>query len=250
SFVLAGTLIALISAPSSVTRAVAAEGEEERKPHVLRELAEGLLLVGRNRIILALFLFVGVSMLSEGLFEVMIIPYVGDVLHGGSEQLGLLFTVQAVGGLLGGAIIGRLGKKINPVNLIGPGLFILRLLSLLTFNVPVFLLDALFFLVVGLAVVGMDTGIQTLLQKHVEDRFRGRVFGSFGTIISLAILTGQLVASLVGGSTGAIPLMTVGNLITMAVGVGAFFWLARSLPKRDSEIEPNDEADRELVARI
>lgn len=258
SFLLAGLLISLISAPVSVTRAVRAEGEEVPNPHVIRELIEGFLVVGRNRIIFSLFLFMGVAMLSEGLFEVMIIPYVGDVLKEGSEQLGLLFTAQAVGGLIGGALIGRFGKKIDAANLIGPGLFVLGVMSLLTFVIPVFWLDIIFFLLVGPAVVGMNTGIQTLLQRHVEDRFRGRVFGSFGTIISLAIVAGQLVASLVGGSTGPVPLMTVGNLITMAVGAYAFVWLARVLPKHEpvatSESETNEltpeSAERETLAPL
>lgn len=250
SFAVAGTLIALISAPRSVTRAVVAEGTEAPKPHVVRELVEGLLLVGRNRIIFALFLFMGVAMLSEGLFEVMIIPYVGDVLKGGSEQLGLLFTVQAVGGLIGGAVIGRLGKRINPANLIGPGLFVLGLMSMLTFVVPVFVLDAFFFLLVGPAVVAMDTGIQTLLQKNVEDRFMGRVFGSFGTVISLAIVAGQVVASLVGGSVGPVLLMTLGNGLTMAAGVAALVWLGRVLPKKGADSKPESEAKGESVAQI
>ena len=230
SFLAAGTLIALIAAPRSVTRAeVDSSAEATAKPNVLRELVEGLRLVIHRRLILTLFLFMSVSTLSEGLFEVMIIPYIKDVLHGGAQELGLLFTTQAVGGLLAGMFIGRLGKRLNVANLIGPGVFILGLMTLATFTVPIFILDMLFFFLVGPAVVGMQTGIQTLLQIHVEDRYRGRVFGSFGTIISLAVLNGQLVASLVGGTTGPVPLMTAGGLITMAVGVVAFVMLARML---------------------
>jgi hypothetical protein len=58
------------------------------------------------------------------------------------------------------------------------------------------------------------------------------VFGSFGTIVSLAILTGQLVASLAGGTTGPIPLMTGGGILTMITGVIAFAMLARLLGGR------------------
>jgi MFS family permease len=236
SFLVAGILIALIAAPRSVTRAEVEEtreGEVSAKPSVMRELTEGLQLVARSSLILALFLFMSVSMISEGLFEVMIVPYINDVLHGGSEELGWLFTVQAIGGLLGGVLIGHFGKRVHAANLIGPGLFVLGLMTVATFAVPIFFLDAIFFLLVGPAVVGMQTGIQTLLQTHVEDRFRGRVFGSFGTVISLAVVTGQLVASLVGGTTGPVPLMIVGGLITMATGIGAFIFLARRLPKHE-----------------
>lgn len=251
SFVIAGTMIGLIAAPRSITRAQVDESaDESKKPNVWRELIEGLRLVGRKRLILALFLFMGVAMLSEGLFEVMVIPYITDVLRGGSEELGLLFMVQAIGGLLGGVVIGRLGKRLNVANLIGPGVFVLGLMTLLTFNVPVFYLDMLFFLLVGPAVVGMETGIQTLLQIHVEDRYRGRVFGSFGTVIFLAILAGQLVASLAGGSTGPIPLMTTGGIITMATGVVAFVLLARMLNTRKPSLQPDSNSTPDLDAPL
>jgi MFS family permease len=185
-------------------------------------------------------------MLSEGLFEVMVIPYVQDVLQGGSQELGLLFTTQAVGGLIGGVLIGRLGKRVNVANLIGPGVFVLGLMTVLTFTVPIFALDLLFFFLVGPAVVGMQTGIQTLLQIHVEDRYRGRVFGTFGTVVSLAVLTGQLVASLVGGVTGAVPLMTAGGIVAMATGLFASIMLARMLGGQESVAlaEPEVEVSR------
>jgi MFS family permease len=238
TFLVAGVMIGLINAPRSVTRAEVGETPGEARPHVWRELMDGLRLVGGNRLILSLFFFMSVAMLAEGFFEVLVIPYIQDVLKGGSQELGWLFTTQAVGGLLGGLLIGRLGKRVNPANLIGAGIFVLGLMTVAIFNVPIFSLDLLFFLAVGPAVVGLQTGTQTLLQLNVEDRYRGRVFGSFGTIVSLAILTGQLVASLAGGTTGPIPLMTAGGILTMATGVVAFVMLARMLNIRASQTQP------------
>lgn len=253
SFAIAGVLISLIAAPRSVTRAEAEnpEGEqsEQARPNVWRELVSGLQLVWGRRLILLLFIFMSVAMLSEGLFEVLVIPYVSDVLNGGSQELGWLFTTQAVGGLLGGVLIGKLGKKVNPANLIGPGLIVLGLMTIATFNVPVLALDLLFFAAVGPAVVALQTGTQTLLQTQVEDRYRGRVFGTFGTLVSLAILAGQLVAGLLGGQIGAVLLMTVGGLMPVLAGVLALVVLGRmlgdtqqrtaeSLPVAEGEVGP------------
>ena len=212
SFAIAGIMIALINAPRSITRVTTAEGEPaKRETNVLHEWLEGLKLVRGSRLIGALFLLMGVAMIAEGLFEVMIIPYVKDVLRGGSQELGFLFTGQAVGGLVGGVIVGRMSKRLNVANLVGPGLFALGLLELAVFNVPIFYFDILFFVLVGPAVIALETGIQTLLQMNVEDRYMGRVFGAFGTTIALAVLAGQGIASALGGQTGAVPLMTAGG---------------------------------------
>src|SRR5439155_12248541 len=138
SFLVAGVMIALIRAPRSVTRSAPGEGESAATaPNVWREWLEGLRLVRANRLISLLFLFMGVAMVSEGFFEVLIIPYVKDVLRGGAQELGWMMTAQAVGGLLGGAFVGRVSRKVKPANLIGPGLFLLGLIDLAIFNIPV-----------------------------------------------------------------------------------------------------------------
>jgi predicted MFS family arabinose efflux permease len=232
SFVIAGLLIALIRAPRSVTRVVSeAPAADTPRPNVWRELLEGLVLVRGSRLITALFLFMGVAMISEGFFEVLVIPYVADVLRGGAQELGWMMTAQAVGGLVGGVLVGRLSQRVAPAAFIGPGLLILGLLDIAIFNMPVLALNLLFFVLAGPAVIGLQTGIQTLLQTNVEDRYMGRVFGAFGTVISLAILTGQLVASLVGGTTGAAPLMTLAGGLMAAMGLGAIVMLPRLTPK-------------------
>jgi predicted MFS family arabinose efflux permease len=228
SFVIAAAMIALIRAPRSVTRAAVEPADGEvRRPHVWREWLEGLRLVRDNRLISALFLFAGVAMVSEGFFEVLIIPYVKDILRGGSQELGWMMTAQAIGGLLGGVFVGRVSNRVKPARLIGPGLFLLGLLDLAIFNLPVLQLDLLLFVLAGPPVVGLQTGVQTLLQLNVEDRFRGRVFGTLGMTISLAILLGQVIASLAGGAAGPALLMTAGGSLMALMGLAALVVLAR-----------------------
>jgi MFS family permease len=158
---------------------------------------------------------------------VLIIPYVKDTLRGGSQELGWMMTAQAIGGLVGGVFVGRVSKRVKPAGLIGPGLILLGLLDLAIFNLPVLQLDVLLFVLAGPPVIGLQTGIQTLLQLSVEDRFMGRLFGTFGTTLSLAILLGQVIASLAGGATGAALLMTIGGSLMAVMGLAALAVLPR-----------------------
>ena len=249
SFLIAGVLIALIRAPRRVTRATVDDTAGEKpEPHVWRELMEGLRLVGGNRLISALFLLAGLAMVSEGFFEVMIIPYVKDVLRGGAQELGWMMTAQAVGGLVGGVFVARVSKRVKPVNLLGAGLFLLGLIDMLIFNIPILPVNLLLFVLAGPPVIGLQTSAQTLLQTNVVDQFRGRVFGVFGTTLSLSILVGQGISSLIGGATGPRPLMTAGGLLMAAVGLVTLRMLAPLVEKSGpvevravevAEAEPN-----------
>src|SRR5213075_1686244 len=168
-------MIALIRAPRSVTRAVVDETEGEKPtPNVFREWLDGLRVVLGSRFISLLFLFAGLSLVAEGLFEVMIVPYVKDVLGGGARELGWLLTAQAVGGLLGGVFVARASRRVKPVTMVGVGLVLLGLIEVAIFNAPILAMDLVLFATAGPPVIGLQTGSQTLLQTSVADQFRGR----------------------------------------------------------------------------
>ncbi|MFL5733191.1 MAG: hypothetical protein ACJ78Q_08320, partial [Chloroflexia bacterium] len=131
------------------------------------------------------------------------------------------------GGLIGGVLVARLSKRVKVANLIGPGLFMLGLFDMAVFNVPILAFDLLMFALAGPPVIALQTGAQTLLQTNVEDRFMGRVFGAFGTTLSLAILMGQAIASVVGQAIGPAALMTIGGSIMAAMGLAAIPLLGR-----------------------
>jgi MFS family permease len=232
SFAIAGAMIALIHAPRSVTRAMIDETErsdaaKRSAPNVLREWLEGLRLVRGNRLISALFLFSGIERVAVGVFVVMIVPFAKDVLGGGAQELGWMMSAQAVGGLAGGVLAAWVISRFRPVNLVGAGLVLLGLIDLAIFNIPVLPVILLLFVLAGLPVIVVGTSVQTLLQTGADDRFRGRVFGAFGTMLSLAMLLGQIVASLAGGAIGPVPLMSAGAMLLAALGLVALATMGR-----------------------
>jgi len=51
---------------------------------------------------------------------------------------------------------------------------------------------------VGLPSAVYSIGVQTLLQTHVSDDFRGRIFGVYGSFVVLMLMIGMGVASIFG----------------------------------------------------
>jgi hypothetical protein len=47
------------------------------------------------------------------------------------------------------------------------------------------------------------------LQTSAEDRYRGRVFGAFGTTQALLMLAGTLVGGALGDAAGIVPVLVV-----------------------------------------
>lgn len=225
SFLAAAALFALL-APGERLIPAAADGTGALR-RVARELGEGAALVRRSGPIRAIFVVVGVAMVAEGVLNVLGFPWLKQVLNGGALERGWLTSAQAVGGLLGGVLIGRVARQVRTSHLIGASGVILGLLTLAYANVtslplpPTLWLPAALFIKVlqGLPVMGMFVSVDTLLQQSVADRFRGRVFGAYGAAVGLATLFGQTLASLLGDRVNVVTMLDMVGLLYMGGGL-------------------------------
>jgi MFS family permease len=166
-------------------------------------------------------------MVAEGIINVLGFPWLKEVLGGGALERGWLASAQAVGGLLGGLLIGRVARAAGPIHLIGASGIVLGLLSLAYINVAAFPIDRTLWLpaaislkaLMGVPIMGMFVSIDTMLQQNVADRYRGRVFGAYGTAIALAVLLGQAVAGGLGDVVGIVAILN--GVGTMYIAAGA-----------------------------
>ena len=227
SYLVAALLISLISAPAAPDRA------EETTPEgsgvaaaflaVWREWAEGLRLVTKGRVILTLFLVGAVTGLGEGVFAALFPPFVRIALDGGALELGWLMSAQAVGGVLGGLVVGFAAARLSPPRLLGLGAVLFGLTDLAIFLYPSFVqsmaVGLALFVLVGIPATGMLAGLQTLLQTSAEDRFRGRVFGALGTTQALLMLAGTLLGGALGDAIGVVPVLVVQGFAYVAAGI-------------------------------
>jgi MFS family permease len=215
SFVLSAALIAAIRAPH--TRARRDESLEHDAASAWRRLVhewrEGLGVVVRHPVLRALLLFFIVTRLGEGLTATLFVPWVTDALHSNAAGYGALLSTQAIGGLIGALVIGRMGSRVNPLTLLIAGSLTFGLIDLALFTYPVlypFIGPALIVMViVGVPGAAMMAGIATLQQTLAADSHRGRVVGALGAVGACGSLVGAIGAGLLGEVVPVIALLVV-----------------------------------------
>jgi MFS family permease len=164
-------------------------------------------------------------MVGQGILNVLLIVFIKDVMHRDAQVYGWMITAQGVGSLLGAILVGSVSKFVRPVYLIVPGLVIAGACILVVINYPVLVLALSLIAFVGIFVVGTFVSMQTLLQQSVADSYRGRLFGTFNTTISVFMLVGMLLASGLGAQLGVVPLLDVAGIFTFLAGLAALAML-------------------------
>jgi MFS family permease len=227
TFLVAAVMIAAISAPPSLTRAEphpAAEGDEDISAgkKMRTEWLEGLRLIRHNRILSGIIVLLGIMNVVDGLVTVLLAVYVVQALGGGSPELGWLLTAQAVGGLLGSVFVARISRKFPAWQIIGTGFILFGVLESLIFGFPVLLFNIGLVVLMGIPIMALEVNALTLFQTVTEDRFRGRVFGVFGTVSGVTLLVGRGIATMVGGEVHVAMLLAGASLVYIPLGLLAF----------------------------
>lgn len=230
SFLLSAGLIALIALPHTAPQQPAHDARTAGSNvwlRLWRDLAAGLGLVLGDRLIRSIFLITATAMVAEGLLNVLSFPWLKLVLHGGALERGWLSSAQAIGGLAGGLLIGRAARLVRSAQLVGVSGIMLGLLMLAYVNVDTLPIDRSLFLpaallikvLQGVPIIGLFVSVDTLLQQNVADRYRGRIFGAYGATAGLAVLVGQVLASIFGDRVGIIPVLDVMGLAYLMAGL-------------------------------
>jgi MFS family permease len=252
SFLLAALLIVGIASPGATPRPVApseAPFEQENRgvAHVWREWIAGVRVIAGERTLAVLLILFAIMSLGEGVFGVLYPVYVYQALRGGAQEIGTLMSAQAVGGLIGGLLIGWVGARMMSRWAIGVCAALFGLIDLAIFNAPALVpfgeslagaqIGApLFWVVVGLFVavgipgIGAMTGMQSLLQARAPDAYRGRVFGALGAIMGLLRLIGVVIAGLVTTGANLITVLNIQGFGYVAAGLLAMLLLPAQRP--------------------
>ncbi len=214
SFVFVSAMMVLISMPTksalpkegAVPAGVPATGKQ-----LLQEWLEGLQLIAHERTLTILLIAFILTGFGEGIFSVLLVVFVKQVLQGGAVVYGSLLAVQAVGSLIGGLLISHIGNRIAPLRLVGGSLVAFGFIDLLIIDLPLFvpglLLVFVLFILVGLPGTGALVGFNTSVQILVADKLRGRIFGTLLAMRSLLTLLGMIVAGTIGDRLGPVLLL-------------------------------------------
>lgn len=265
SFLFVATMILLIRMPAKLhnasqlpetrvadnNRQPESAGEQAASPikRFAGELLEGLQLIFRQRALAILLIMFALQSLGEGVFGVLLVVFVKQVLHGGSVDYGLILSIQAVGSLIGGVFIGVFGSRFAPARMLGVSTFIFGLIDLLIIDVPIFfpsvLLVMALFVAVGIPGTAGQVSFQSLLQFLIEDKLRGRVFGTAAAIGALMTLLGMVLAGVLGDRLGPVLLLNIQGSVYALSGVlviATLWWLKVSKQAvQKNKIQTGDE---------
>jgi MFS family permease len=244
SFAVAAVLLASVHASGAVEAAGhAAQAAVRRWRRVWVEWRDGLRVVRGERAVGIVFIVTALTAIGEGVFGVMFVVWVRDVLEGGARELGWLHTSQAAGGLIGGVVGAYVGRRLVPERLFGLGLLVFGVFDLALFYYPLLLggvaVGMGLMILVGIPGVSTQAAKTTILQTHVQDAYRGRVFGSLSTSAALLMLVATTAAGAAGAVVGPIALLTFQGGAYVAAGIFVLLTLApravRCAPARAAE---------------
>lgn len=211
SFAIAALLVTFLVMPASTPVEPAASEAALRA--VWRQWLEGLRLIRGNRALIVLIGLFTITTVGEGVFGTMFVIWVKTELHGTALQFGWFMSAQAVGGVVGGLVIGVVGSRVSPLRLAPPGLLLFALLDIALFSYPVLSqqvwIGLILIALVGIPAAASGSSARTLLQLATPDTHRGRVFGALGTTTALAQLLGLVIAGTLGSILGPITLLNV-----------------------------------------
>jgi len=165
---------------------------------------------------------------ADGIVGASLAIFVKQVLGGDGQTLGWWVTCNAVGGLVGGTLLGRVHRRIRPGTSFGLGLLLAGALALIRTNVPVLTLTFMVNAVIGAVWIGSRVSQQTLLQTSTADQFRGRVLGALGAMQALMMLAGAGFAGLFGDQWGVVTMFNVMGSLYILSGVLALTLLSRA----------------------
>ncbi|KZB88122.1 MFS transporter [Amycolatopsis regifaucium] len=196
---------ALLARPFRRAAAPVAAGPHEP---VVKAWLDGLREIGREgRLRVAGFVVVLTS-LAQGMFLVLFVVFVLDILDGTEGDVGLLRGVQALGGLVAGFAVATVARKVAPAALLGWGGLALGLLSALIWNLPALTASLGVYIglfgLVGAPGVLAGSGLLSLVQTAASPERSGRVLstmfaGMAGFTALGALLAGGLVSVLGNG---------------------------------------------------
>ena len=111
-------------------------GPDAAGPLVCAELGDGLRFPRSTGPLRALMIFALVTSVGEGIMGTLFTPFVEHVLHGSSQEFGLVVAAQAVGGIAGGMVVASLGHRVRASRLLSCGAIVFGLVDLADLSLP------------------------------------------------------------------------------------------------------------------
>lgn len=201
----------------------------------LREWVDGLTVIRHDRRLWTVGGVLALMSLAQGMFLVLFVPFVLDVLDAGAPGTGLLRGVQAIGGLVAGVAVAALARRVSPRWMIGWGTLAIGVLSAVIWNGPhlttAFGVYIGLFILVGVPGVLANAGLLSTLQTAAPAALTGRLMSTAFGAISLCTAAGMLLAGVGTRWIGLAGLLNLQCAMQILAGVLALLLLRQAAPR-------------------
>lgn len=171
--------------------------------------------------------------LAQGMFVVLFLLFVTDLIGRGESEAGVLRGVQAIGGFVGAAVAGALTRRLGAPRLLSWSLFAFGGVSALAWNLslvhPGFWVYVCLFTVAGVPGVLAAAGWMSLMQQSAPPALRGRVLGSVLGLSDTVQALGMFIAGVLVGPLSTLLLLNV--QASLFVVAGMLMWRMLTIPR-------------------
>jgi MFS family permease len=232
SFLLGAALLALVRPHATPIPGSGARSDPAvPAPGVVGEWVDGLRVVVLDRGLRWGLVVNGLAAVAQGIFTVLFVLFVAQVLAGDGAEVGLLRGVQAIGGLVGGVLVVGLARRLAAGRLLGISLLGFAAVDLAIWNGPLLTtadwLYLVLFAAAGIPGVGVLTGLTALVQERTADAYLGRVFATFLGSFNGLMAVGMLLAGLLGDTVGVVAVLNGQAGLYLLAGLVAVATLGR-----------------------
>lgn len=179
TFLLAASLIAVVR-PARAVSLTPSSG-------LVQSWREGWSAVRDHPVLRPLVLVMALVGFGEGFVSALMAPWITDIAGGGSTELGLMLSLQAVGGIFGGLAVVSYATRWDSMSMLGSGALASGALLLIIFNYPLLVPVGPWPAIVLTALAGFPFAVYATaqaiaVQQHSTDGLRGRIASlTFGT---------------------------------------------------------------------
>ncbi len=225
-----------------VTRAVsAAQGEHSS----WEDLKAGVRYAMGSRLLQGITVGISVAMLGLGAVNVLFVPFLRHVFNAPPEALGVVQTAQGVGMLIGGLVMGGLGKRLSPLVVSMAAMALLAGSVVALGLAPAYAVVLLTMPLAGLSVAPLNASLQTLLQRGVPGPMLGRAGAVMDMAISLTNVISMGAAGWLGDALGVRQTFVLGGVLLMVGGL-VMGWLLRN--ERSAQVVSGEKTGATLAA--
>jgi MFS family permease len=238
---LGGHMVALMDAVTFLAaiallaclRVVEHEPDRSARKHWAGELASGLAHTTRTPALRQLTIVYSATFLVFGMDVPLVLQVITTGLHHPASWLGVVTTVEGIGGALGGMVAARAAKRAGDRGLMACGLLGLALAGA-AFAVPTLGAVTVAMAGFGFFISWFFVGGSTIRQKHTPSELMGRVYGAVSLVMQASQAAGNALGALL------VVLMFYRDLVYLCAAILALTALYPALvkPGRGSVTRP------------